>query len=206
MEEPAPRHVPSLLFIVGPPAVGKMTVGNAIAARTGMRVFHNHMSIEPVLRLFEHGTPQFRRLVGEFRRLVFEEAAGSDVPGLIFTYVWAFDLPSEQLTLESYALPFAARGAPIRYLELSASEEVRLERNGGASRLAEKPSKQDLEWSRCNLVETGAKYRLNSAGEFDDRDDYLRIDNAELSPEEVAERTIAAFGLPLMAGDGQRLN
>ncbi|GAA0433130.1 hypothetical protein Aca07nite_02490 [Actinoplanes capillaceus] len=38
----------TLLFIVGPPAVGKMTVGERIAARTGLRLFHNHLAIEPV--------------------------------------------------------------------------------------------------------------------------------------------------------------
>jgi hypothetical protein len=37
---------PLLLFVVGPPAVGKMSVGQAIAERTGLRLFHNHISIE----------------------------------------------------------------------------------------------------------------------------------------------------------------
>ena len=36
---------PLLLFVVGPPAVGKMSVGQAITERTGLR-FHNRISIE----------------------------------------------------------------------------------------------------------------------------------------------------------------
>jgi ATP-dependent Lon protease len=48
---------PTLLFVLGPPAVGKMTVGNAIAEITGLKLFHNHLTIEPVLRLFEFGSP-----------------------------------------------------------------------------------------------------------------------------------------------------
>ena len=48
---------PALLFIVGPPAVGKMPVGHEIAQRTGLRLFHSHLRIEPVLRFFEFGTP-----------------------------------------------------------------------------------------------------------------------------------------------------
>src|SRR5262245_15455903 len=91
---------PTLLFIIGAPAVGKMTVGYEIARRTGMRLFHNHMSIEPVLRFFDYGTPPFARLVEGFRRSVFEEVAKSDLPGLVFTFVWAFDLPSEAATVE----------------------------------------------------------------------------------------------------------
>jgi hypothetical protein len=66
---------PLLLFVVGPPAVGKMTVGSAIAERTGLRLFHNHISIEVALRYFEYGTPAFSRISGGTRRLVVEEVA-----------------------------------------------------------------------------------------------------------------------------------
>ena len=41
-----------LLIIAGDAAVGKMTVGQEIAKRTGLRLFHNHMSIELVLEVF----------------------------------------------------------------------------------------------------------------------------------------------------------
>ena len=86
---------PVLVFIVGPPAVGKMTVGHELAGRTGLKLFHNHHSIDLALRFFPFGTPPFHRLVGEFRRRIFEEVAASDLSGLIFTYVWAFDHASD---------------------------------------------------------------------------------------------------------------
>ncbi len=86
----------TLLFVVGPPAVGKMAVGHEIAVSTGLRLFHNHMAIEPVLRFFEPGTPPFGRLVDGFRTALVEEVAASDLPGLVFTYVWAFDLPEDE--------------------------------------------------------------------------------------------------------------
>src|SRR5687767_3142913 len=97
---------PTLAFIVGPPAVGKMTVGHALAERTGLKLLHNHHTIDLALRFFPYGTPPCPRLVGEFRRRIFEEVAASDLPGLIFTYVWAFDDPSEAATVEEYASPF----------------------------------------------------------------------------------------------------
>ncbi|MFI6534644.1 hypothetical protein ACIBHY_19460 [Nonomuraea sp. NPDC050547] len=200
MRETSESSGPTLLCIVGPPAVGKMTVGIEIAGRTGYKLFHNHLSIEPVLRFFDFGTEPFGRLVGEFRRRIFEEVAASSIPGLIFTYAWAFDVPEDQAELEGYTAPFRDNGSRILYLELSATQEARLERNQGELRLAEKPSKRDLARSRQHLLDADAQYRLNSNGEFDGRDDYLRIDNTALSAEAVAIHTIKHFGLPGKTG------
>jgi hypothetical protein len=191
----AEQRAPTLLIIFGPPAVGKMAVGHEIARRTGLRLFHNHLTIEPVLRFFEFGTPPFLRLVEEFRTRIFEEVGASDLPGMIFTFVWAFDQHGESDALERYASPFQARGGRVLFVELEASLEERLRRTEGAFRLAEKPSMRDLEKSRGLLRELESKHRLNSTGEFDGRADYLRIDNTERSPQVVAEQIITRFDL-----------
>ncbi|MBR7836034.1 hypothetical protein KDL01_22350 [Actinospica durhamensis] len=187
--------VPSLLFVIGPPAVGKMTVGAEIARRTGYRLLHNHMTIEPLLRLFPYDSPQFARLNVEFRIRILEEAADSDLPGLVFSYLWAFDEPEDAVAVEQYARPFRDRGARIRYLELAAEQATRLHRNVQDSRLAEKPSKQDLAWSHQHVLDLDAKHKMNSTHEFAGRADHLLIDNTHLSPEAVAERAVAHFGL-----------
>lgn len=41
-----------LLFLIGDAAVGKMTVGQELMKITDLRLFHNHMTIEPVLEIF----------------------------------------------------------------------------------------------------------------------------------------------------------
>ena len=194
---------PTLLRIIGPPAVGKMAVGHDIAARTGLRLFHNHVSIEPVLRYFDFGTPQFHRLVAGFRRELMAEVAGSDLPGLVFTYVLAFEEPEDHRALEEYAAPFRARGGRVLLLELAASQAERLRRNEGELRLAEKPSKRNLAASHRHVAEMDAAHRMNSEGDFDDWPDseYLRIDNTHRSVAEVAEQTIEHFGLVRAAGD-----
>ena len=112
---------PMLVFLVGPPAVGKMAVGHELAALTGLRLFHNHHTIELVLRFFPFGSPPFQRLVGEFRRRVFEEVAESDLPGLIFTYVWAFDDPGDEAAVDGWADIFRKRGGRVVFAELEAS-------------------------------------------------------------------------------------
>ena len=191
---------PLLLFVVGPPAVGKMSVGQAIAERTGLRLFHNHIAIELALRYFDFGTAAFRRIDGAIRRLVIEEVAASDLPGLVFTYVWAFNLPGDQAVVEEYAKPFRDRGARVLFVELEAPQAERLKRTADESRLAEKPSRRDLEAARRDLLDDDARYQLNSGGKFDQRQDYLRINNTLLTPGEVAERVIEHFALPRFTG------
>jgi hypothetical protein len=186
-----------LVLIVGPPAVGKMTVGHELAQRTGLRLFHNHHTIELVLRFFAFGTPAYRRLVDEFRRRVFEEVAASDLPGLIFTYVWAFNDPRDAAAIERYSSIFRERGGRVVIVELEASQEERLRRNESEFRLAEKPSKRNVAASRRQLLADDAGYQLNSRGVFDGRADYFRLDTTELSAGETAERIIARFDIPV---------
>lgn len=184
-----------LLVIVGPPAVGKMTVGHEIARRTGLRLFHNHHTIDLVLRFFSYGSPPFRRLVSEFRRRIFEEVAASDLPGMIFTYVWAFDDPRDAAAVEEYAAVFRQSGGRVVFAELEASQVERLRRNETEFRLAEKPSKRDLDASRRRLLEHDTQYQLNSKGAYDHRPDYLRMDTTDLTASAVAERIITHFNL-----------
>ena len=196
------RTPPMLVMVVGPPAVGKMTVGHALAARTGLRLFHNHHTIDLVLRFFPYGTPPFHRLVGEFRRRILEEVAASELSGLIFTYVWAFDDPREAPAVESLAEIFRARGGRVVFVELEATQEERLRRNETEFRLAEKPSKRDVAASRERLLAHDVQYRLNSGGSHDHRDDWLRIDTTRLEADEVAERIVERFGLVRVDGVG----
>jgi hypothetical protein len=146
------------------------------------------------------GSAPFFRLVDRFRRDLIEEVAASDLPGMIFTYVWAFDLAEDERAVRQFAQPFRDRGGRVLYVELEASQEERLRRNEGVSRLAEKPSKRDVAASRQNLLELDRRYRLGSNGQFDDRADYLRIDNTNLPPAQVAATVIAHFDLPLLPG------
>lgn len=172
-----------------------MAVGYELSKRTGLKLFHNHHTIDLALRFFEFGSPPFQRLVGEFRRRIFEEVAAGDLPGLIFTYVWAFDDPRDEAAVREYAEIFESRGGRAYYVELQATQDERLRRNETELRLAEKPFKRDLEKSRQQLLDLDARYQLNSQGRFAGRPDYLHIDNTNLVPADVADRVIRAFGL-----------
>ena len=151
----------TLLLLYGPPAVGKMTVAQAISARTGYRVFHNHMTIELVLPFFEFGSPPFTRLVTHTRERIFEEVARSDLPGMIFTLMWDFGDPNDAHFVERCAAVFRDRGWAIRFVELQADQATRLARNATENRLTHKPSKRDVSWSNDNLI--ACDERHNSA-------------------------------------------
>lgn len=77
-----------LVVIFGPQAVGKMTVGQELEKITGLKLFHNHMTIDLVSQFFNYGTDTGKRLVRLFRQEIFEEVAKSDLEGIIFTYLW----------------------------------------------------------------------------------------------------------------------
>lgn len=183
------------MVIFGPPAVGKMSVGYEVARLTGLRLFHNHMTIELALNFFGFGEPQFQRLVDEFRRRIFEEVAASNLPGLIFTYVWALDDPSDKEFVDRSCDIFRARGGGVYFVELEAEQSERLRRNETEFRLRQKPSKRRVEESRRRLLEDDSKYKLNSAGDFFYRDNYVKIDNTHLSAAEAARKIVEAFGL-----------
>ena len=59
-----------LIILFGPPAVGKMTVGQELSKITGYKLLHNHMTIDLVTEFFDFGTPQFERLVPTFRQML----------------------------------------------------------------------------------------------------------------------------------------
>lgn len=181
------------VVIFGPPAVGKMTVGYALAERTGMKVFHNHMTIDLVLEFFPFGQPKFNTLVSEFRQRILEEVATSELPGLIFTYVWALDQPSDKEEIDTYCNIFRRTGADIYFVELEADLDERLERNKDEFRLSKKSSKRNTQRSEQNLLSADQRYRMNSDNDFFYPAQHIKINNTNLSPEETAHKIIEAF-------------
>jgi shikimate kinase len=183
----------TLLFVFGPPAVGKMAVGRAIAEASDFRLFHNHATIEPLLDVFDYGTPAFLRLNGEMRHRILQEAAAADV-NLVQTYAWALEEPEDAAAVAAYLQVFLDAGREVRLVELYADLDTRLARNRTAYRLAEKKSKRDVAWSDEN-VRAMEEYQLNtgvpSVGDaVVERHPHLRIDNTDRSAEAVAAEVL----------------
>ena len=128
----------SLVLILGPHAVGKMTVGQELAKITELRLFHNHMSIELTRKLFDYSEKEWRVLNETIRQTVFELFSKGDFPGLIFTYMCDFDMQEEFDYLEKIIDKFKSNGANCYIVELCADFEERLVSNKSENLLLHK--------------------------------------------------------------------
>ena len=183
-------------MVFGPPAVGKMTVGRALADTGRFRLFHNHATIEPLLETFGHGTEPFNLLNEEFRRRVLEEAARHGID-LVFSIVWALENEEDRDIMRSYVDIF---DGDVAFVELRADLDTRLSRNRTEHRLLHKPSKRDLEWSDANVREMETTWVMTSeegtgvATDLLSTHPHLVLDTTDLAPEESAARILSWLG------------
>ena len=181
-----------LVFILGDAAVGKMTVGQELMKITDLRLFHNHMTIEPVLEIFGAFDG---KTIYEMREVIFRNFAASGKYGMIFTLMMDFDLPSEWEYLEHIKGIFEPYGTEFYYVELIAPQEVRLQRNATENRLKNKASKRDIALSNRRLINDDKNHRCVSREGEIPFPHYLRIENSDKAPEDAAKLIKETFEL-----------
>ena len=181
-----------LVFLMGDAAVGKMTVGQELMKITELRLFHNHMTIEPVLEIFGRFDG---KTIQELRDVIFRNFAASDRYGMIFTVMMDFDMESDWAYLEHVKQIFEPYGTEFYYVELIAPQEIRLKRNVSENRLKNKASKRDIEISNQRLIRDDQNHRCVSYEGEIPFDNYLRIDNSNLEPDEAARLIKESFQL-----------
>ena len=181
-----------VVFLFGSAAVGKMTVGQELAKITELRLCHNHMTIEPVIEIFgKYDGYVTMRL----REVIFEEYAKTDNYGIIFTFMWAFNMKEDWDYTNHVREIFEPYGAEFYYVELVAPQEIRLQRNVSENRLSNKASKRDIEASNARLINDDNKYRLESYDGEIPFENYIKIDNSHLEPSEAAKMIKERFDL-----------
>lgn len=186
-----------LVFIYGPPATGKYTVGCELAARTGYRLFHNHLVVDTVLSVYDFGTPGFIELRETIWRAVFSRVAQApdkdkdtgksedrdQPPGLLFTFNPENSV--HQDFIDWLFGDYAASGVCILSVALAASEPE-IERRLDA----------DSRRKFGKLTDLGLYRRLRAAGVFSapriPRTD-LRIDTEVCSPADAAQQIAHAM-------------
>ena len=121
---------PRLVFIYGPPAVGKLTVARAVADRRPFRILHNHVTIDAVTQVLPFGSDTFWRVVGRFRQDLVAAAAEERID-LIYTYVFA---PGDEPHVTEVVATAERAGAEVSFVQLIAPREALLQRVRGESR------------------------------------------------------------------------
>ncbi len=115
-----------LIFLSGLPGVGKLTVGRGLAALTGYRLFHNHLTVDLLLAVFEFGSPAFVELREAIWLSVFERACEDRLPGLIFTFNAENTVRQSFISKATEAV--ASRGGEIVFVALACDESVMAKR------------------------------------------------------------------------------
>ena len=165
--------------------MGKLSVAQALAARTGFRVLHNHLLINLSSALFEFGGAQHRTFVRHLRDISLETARAANVPGVILTYVYARDRDTYILDLCNQA---EAQGDVVHLVQLSCKQETLEARVTESSREA---------FDKLTTV-SGLRAKLGLLnepfGQVKWRES-LCVETDELTPDAVAEAIQADFKL-----------
>ncbi len=173
-----------LLFIYGSPAVGKLTVANEIAKQTDFKVFHNHLSIDCIVPVFEFGSPSFFKLIELIRVETVAESALQNV-NLIYTFCYAKDL--DDVHVQKIVESVKSNGGEVCFVLLTAEKEI-LEK-----RVLEDSRRRFRKVNNLELLnELFEKYEL-----FSPVNGYesLIINNTNLSSEATARKIIEHYQL-----------
>lgn len=181
--------MPKLVFLFGPPAVGKLTIARELAARTGLALFHNHLVVDTLLAVFPFGSEPFVRLREQFWLAVLADAARDGV-SLIFTFApeptVAPDFPAR-----ARAIFGSNGGGAVHFVRLEVSPEVQEARLGAEDRTRfGKLTSLDV----LRQIRAGHEASMAAMPAPE-----IVIDTGSLAPNESAIRIAHACGLALTA-------
>lgn len=174
---------PQLVYLYGPPAVGKLTVARALQSRTGYRLFHNHLTVNAIRDVFEFRSPAFVEVSTRLRLDVFATAMRHAID-LIFTNnsAWRGFPPEAFLGFVEQARAVTTEaGGELVLVRLTASMDALESRVDAESRKLQ-GKLVHVERLRSLLAETG---------ELVARGTTLTIDTGVASPDEAASAIAA---------------
>ena len=170
-----------VLFIYGPAASGKHTIGTQVAALTGLPLFHNHLAVDAAKSLFAFGTAEFKNLRAAVWRAAFREAAA-----VRHSFVFTFhpEATVDPSLIEELVEVVQSGGGKVHFVELTCSTDTVLRR------LAE-PSRMKFE----KLTDPVLYQELDRQGAFDFPPlppPLLKIDTEVMAPNAAAQEIVKA--------------
>lgn len=172
-----------LIFLYGPPAVGKLTIAEKLSALTGLPLFHNHLSRDIVTDIYGSELSKHYSLVDKIRNDVLEHCAANDTD-LIFTFVYEGGDDDEMV--KSYIQSVESNGGEVKFAELTADRDDLLKRVGDESRKRFKKLTDPAILHR--LTESMDVYTIPFV-------DSLKVNTSEHDPDESARLIAQELGL-----------
>jgi hypothetical protein len=169
-----------VVFIFGPTASGKLTIGREVAAMTGFRLFPDHLAVNLISGVFDVGMRPYVRIREWAWTEVLREAVHIN-RSLVFTFE---PQASIRASFISHACMVIERlGGEVVFIELTCPNDVIESR-------IENPDRQAL----GKLASVVDYRRMREQGAFDYRvmpTPALKIDTSECSATEAANRIVA---------------
>jgi len=103
-----------LVYLYGPPGVGKLTVARELVALTGFKLLHNHLTVNLVQSVFPFNSEPYIRLMRQFRRDMVAEATRSGVD-LISTGVY-IGTSEQRAAIQHIVEPVYAGGGTVLFV------------------------------------------------------------------------------------------
>ena len=181
-----------LIILYGAPGVGKLTVAESLAAKTGYNLFHNHLTTDMVGSLFPFGSADWTRLVSRFRIEMLEEAAQAGLDGVIHTFVYAAGIDDD--FMQQLIDAVENHGGKATLVLLTCDQDVNLERLVSESR---------VRFGKLRDPEIARRLMANERlAESFPRRPSLVIDNTHRSAEDVATEIADTIALRNQATSG----
>ena len=155
---------PKAIIIIGPPAVGKYTIGKMLSKTCNYRFLHEHQVLDIASALFgespiERTTYYFKLKLDIFSDFIKYNTTDQSI---ITTFVHLFDNDFYNSFLTLFLNIFQNNNYDVYVIELEASYEERIKRNTNDDRLKIKPSKQNIEETVKTMNAIEDKSRTNS--------------------------------------------
>jgi broad-specificity NMP kinase len=181
-----------LVFIYGPPGVGKLSVANELAALTGFKLLDNHLTVNVVASVFARESAAWFRLLRRIRRDIFAEITREAVD-VVSTSVFR-GTPEHVQVMRSMLRPVRAGGGTVVFVRLSCSREELFSRlQSGGRRGHQKLMDPGV------LADLMDKFDLFASMPFQPT---LDIDSTEMTPRYVARQIAVHYSLPLLSTRG----
>ena len=173
-----------VIFLHGPAAGGKYTIGKELSELTGLALFHNHLVVDMLLAVFPFGSPAF---VAHRERIWLDVIGDAAAAGTSLIFSFTPERTVSPGFPQALGGRVTAAGGTISFVEVKCDEAE-------VQRRIEAKGRQ--EFRKLNSLAAYRQLRAEGAFDYPPIPSELAVDSVRASPEESARQIAAGLGLP----------